>query len=162
MVSLEQEGGRQASARAELRPQGWRWLSWLGGQLLRLDRSLPLAVKVMIPMTLVTVVAIGLVSWMEYRSFRDYSLEMLEERGMALVRAIQVEGDAGYLPQHMQDREDLKAHIQQLLAIEPSLLLVNIYAPVEGGGRWWPAAIPPLWARRLSLTTLRPSSPGRW
>ena len=58
---------------------------------LRLDRALPLGVKLLIPSVAIVMVAVGAVAFLEYRAERDHINDTYAERSLILARALSVD-----------------------------------------------------------------------
>jgi len=131
------EGREGVLQLVQLPKAAWLKLRVLGRRvqprLLRLERSLPVAVKVILPIVGLTLAIIALTSSVEYRTIHHHYDEVSLERGLILARYLQSEGIQGHFTEHLYDPTHLQSHIEKLMIMEPSLLRVNVYAQTEGG-----------------------------
>ena len=95
------------------------------------ERAFSLGAKLIAPFTLIMVLSVGGLVWMEYRLQRDQTNDGYVHQGEILSRSLaeglQTEREGG--TDHFGDPADLAGHIQDVLRLDPAVLRANIYVP---------------------------------
>ncbi len=96
---------------------------------MRLDRALPLGVKLLIPSVTIVMVATGAIAFLEYQAERDYINDTYAQRGLILARAVSADLSAEEGHDHLGQSQPshLQTHIEKVMALDPDALRASIY-----------------------------------